>query len=179
MVLSLGGIGATLLVANHQAAAAAPAPGSGRMPGGNPGNPGQRPSGYPSSGRVRPSNFPSGFPSNFPSGFPSGFPTDGTRPSGFPSVGNFPNGFPSGGGFGGGNGGGQRQPGQRPSGGGTFQRNGQPPAPAGMHLTGPEIGLVTGLGVIFVGSAVFLVIGLVNRRKPTTAVPAPPSAHVA
>jgi len=169
MVLSLGGIGATLLYANHQAAAA-PSQGSGRFPGGFNG---QLPSGFPSG--VRPSDFPSGgnFPSGYPSGGrvrPSGYPSGGTMPSGFPS-GGYGNGGGNGGGFGGANG----QPGQRPNGGnGNFQRNGQPPAPAGMHLTGLEIGLVTGLGVIFVGSAVFLVIALVNRRKP-----APVAVHAA
>jgi len=160
MVLSLGGIGATLLYANHQAA---PVQGAGGFPGQYNG---QRPSGFPSSGRVRPSGFPSGgFPTN--GNFPSGFPTDGTMPSGFPSGGNFP-------------GNGQRQPGQRPSGGnGTFQRYGQPPA-TGMHLSGLEIGLIAGCGVVFVGSAVFLALGLVNRRK-TTAVPSQPqvNTHVA
>jgi len=167
MVLSIGGIGTTLLVANHQAAAA-PAQGSGQFPGGFNG---QRPSGFPSG--IRPSGFPSG--GNFPSGYPSGgrmrpsdFPSGGTMPSGFPTGGNFGNG-------GGNNGNGQRQPGQRPTGGsGTLQRYGQPPAPAGMHLTGLEIGLTTGLGVIFVGSAVFLVIGLMNRRKTVPAAAAAP-----
>ena len=153
MVLSLGGIGATLLVANHQSSVAQ-SQGAGRFPGGygqfgqNGQNGGQRPSGFPSG--MRPSDFPSGMrPSDFPSGgnFPSGYPSGGrVRPSGFPSGGNF-----GGGGFPGGNGG--------------FPRNGQPPA-SGMHLSGLEIGLISALGVIFVGSAVFLVIGLTRRRKP-------------
>jgi len=161
MVLSLCGVGATLLYANHQAAAA-PAQGSGRFPGGYTG---QRPSGFPSG--MRPSGFPSG--GNFPSGYPSG---GRTRPSGFPSGGTMPSGYPSGGyGNGGGFGGANGQPGQRPTGGnGNFQRPGQPPAPTGMHLTGLEIGLIAGCGVIFVGSAVFLAIALVNRRKPQPSV---------
>ena len=129
MVLSLGGVGATLLYANHQANTTQSA---GRFPGQNGG---QRPSVFPSGGRVR----------------PSGFPTDGTMPSGFPTGGNFP-------------GYGQGQQGQRPGGSGTYQRN---PQTRGMQLSGLEIGLISGCGVVFVGSAVFLAIGLVNRRKPT------------
>ena len=147
MVLSLGGVGATLLYANHQAAPQ----GAGGFPGQYNG---QRPSGFPSGGRARPSGFPTD------GTMPSGFPTDGTMPSGFPTGGNFP-------------GGGQRLPGQRPAGGnGTYQRYGQPP---GMHLNGLEVGVISGCGVIFVGSAVFLAIGLVNRRKPT-AVAVPPQS---
>jgi len=144
MVLSLGGIGGVLLYANHQAATA-PAQ---RFPGQYNG---QRPSGFPSGARVRPSGAPSG---GYPSGFPSG---GGFNPSDFPSGGGFnPSDFPSGGNFPGGN---------FPGGNnGAFQRNRQAPAP-GMHLSGLEIGLISGLGVIFVGSAVFLAVGLVNRRK--------------
>lgn len=155
MVLSLAGIGATLLVANHQASAA-PSQGSGQFPGGNGQfgqNGGQRPSGFPSG--VRPSDFPSGYPSggNFASGYPSG---GRARPSGFPTDGSMPSGFPTGGNF---------QGGGFPGGNGGYQRNGQPPS-QGMHLSGLEIGLISALGVIFVGSAVFLVIGLAGRRKP-------------
>jgi len=166
MVLSLGGIGATLAWANHQSASVTQ--GAGRFPG----QYGQRPSGFPTGGRVRPSGFPTD------GTMPSGFPTDGTMPSGFPTDGNVPSGFPSRGSF---PGNGQRQPGQRPAGGGgVFQGNGARP---GMHLTGVEIGLISGLGVVFVGSGVFLVVALVNRRKtPATAgVPTqlPSGDHVA
>jgi len=149
MVLSLGGVGATLLYANHQANTTQSA---GRFPGQNGG---QRPSVFPSGGRVRPSGFPTD------GTMPSGFPTDGTMASGFPTDGTMPSGFPTGGNF---PGYGQGQQGQRPGGSGTYQRN---PQTRGMQLSGLEIGLISGCGVVFVGSAVFLAIGLVNRRKPT------------
>jgi len=161
MVLSLGGVGATLLYANHQATTAQSA---GRFPGQYNG---QRPSSFPSGGRVRPSGFPTD------GTMPSGFPTDGTMPSGFPTDGTMPSAFPTGGNFPGNGQGQQGQPGQqgRPGGSGIYQRS-----PRGMQLSGLEIGLISGCGVVFVGSAVFLAIGLVNRRKTTpAAVPAQPS----
>ena len=152
MVLSLGGIGATLLYAHHEATVA-PTPGSGRFPGGT----------YTG---TRPTNFPNG------GNFPSGFPTDGNR-SNFPT--DMPSGMPTGG-FGG-NGGTpgtfQRPTGTRPSGGyGNFPGAQANTSNGTMKLSGLQIGLIVGCGVIFVGSAVFLGLSLAGRKK-TAAASAP------
>ena len=171
MVLSLGGIAATLIYAHHEATVA-PSSGSGRFPGGT----------YTG---TRPTNFPnrSSYPSGFPTGgnYPSGFPTDGSYPSGFPT--DMPSGMPTGGnggGTGAGNGNFQRTPGQRPTGGnfgnfGNFPGTQANATNGAMKLSGLQIGLIVGCGVIFVGSAVFLIMSVLGRPKtsgtPTPVVP--------
>jgi len=158
MVLSAAGIGTTVGVGLHGGASSTPAPGyyqgggqrpAGRGSGVPAANPSDRPSGYPTAGR--PSDRPSGAdPSALPSGGFAGRGGTGRPGAGAPS--NRP-----GGGF---------QGVERPA--GTFPGAANRPA-ARPALSGLDIGLIVGCGVIFLGSLAFLVVELVRRQKSKTA----------
>ncbi|MCL2482403.1 MAG: PT domain-containing protein [Propionibacteriaceae bacterium] len=170
MVLSLGGVAATVAYAANSGHAATPV-GGGQRPGGGytgvrpSGFPtGERPSGYPSG---RPTNYPSGRPTDYPSGMPTDFPTDG-------SGGRYPGGVPtdmptdgslSGGGYGYGNGGqggmpnGSFQGGNRP--GGFYTNSG----PAKATWKAWETGVVAGCGVLFLASLAWLIVSVRKHGK--------------
>jgi len=190
MVLSLGGIAATVAYAANSGHAATPA-GPGQRPGGGytgvrpSGFPtGERPSGYPSG---RPNGYGSGRPTNFPSGRPTDYPTDGSGgqyPGGVPTdvPTDFPTDVPSGqstdgsqggGGYGGGYGGyGNGGQGGMPNGG--FQGGNRP---GGLYTTAPvkatwqawETGVVAGCGVLFLASLAWLIVSARKHGKTVRA----------
>ena len=161
MVLSLAGVTATLLYASSHSARY-DWPGEGRQIEQGPNG---RQVGFPNEEgrRERPSGMPTNMPSGFPTDMPSGFPTDMPReiPSGEPN--GRPTDLPS------------INPNDddrqwseqgQPQGNPQFpDRQYRPGRDGDISLSGGGIAIVSGCALIFVGSAIYLIFAIRQRRK--------------